>query len=185
MGANLARARPQRRNSRRVRIGKRIATCVFMNKDESFAHEVGLRYVHDREPGLSRKRRGKGFSYVDHRNRVVRSNILLARLTALVIPPAWENVWICRHENGHIQVTGRDVRLRKQYRYHTRWSELRNQNKFHNLERFGKLLPKIPCAAEAGSCKTVFFAGMRSRGSGFGDGKNPHSRRQRHLHSSK
>ena len=67
----------------------------------------------------------------------------MARIKALVIPPAWEDVWICRFDNGHLQATGRDARGRKQYRYHAIWSQTRNQTKFEKLKIFGECLPKI------------------------------------------
>lgn len=110
----------------------------------------GLRYVSDREPGFSRRRVGtRGFIYFDsHRDRV-RDDGMIDRFRALVIPPAWKDVWICRFANGHLQVTGRDARDRKQYRYHSKWTEVRNESKFEKLALFGETLPKIYQATEA------------------------------------
>ncbi len=86
-------------------------------------------YVNDAMPGITRVRKGKGFAYLDDmRRRVDREH--LSRIRKLAIPPAWTRVWICPLENGHIQATGYDVRSRKQYRYHSLWSEARNETKF-------------------------------------------------------
>jgi DNA topoisomerase-1 len=108
------------------------------------AESVGLRYVTDKEPGIRRKRRGKGFIYVHEENKVrVTSSVILARIRELVIPPAWENVWICRHPNGHLQVTGHDKRKRKQYRYHPKWNEERNTTKFSRMSELAESLPSL------------------------------------------
>ncbi len=110
---------------------------------ENFAHDVGLRYVHSDEPGLRRLRRGKSFRYIDAKNKTVTCEKTLNRIKTLVIPPAWEDVWICAHAQGHLQATGRDQRDRKQYRYHAEWSRARNENKFEHLLVFGRSLPQI------------------------------------------
>ena len=110
---------------------------------QTFAQEVGLRYVHSNEPGIRRKRSGKTFRFIDSKNKPVVCEKTLARIKALVIPPAWEDVWICAHAQGHLQATGRDQRARKQYRYHAEWSRARNENKFEHLRVFGESLPKI------------------------------------------
>src|ERR1700712_2040151 len=89
------------------------------------AARAGLRYVHDRQPGIQRRRSGKAFSYLSSQNKVIRDEATLGRIRALVIPPAWTDVWICEHENGHIQATGRDAKGRKQYRYHPKYRENR------------------------------------------------------------
>lgn len=106
------------------------------------ARALKLVYVRDSQPGIRRKRQGKNFVYT-FRGKAVRSKKTLARIRGLVIPPAWENVWICSSENGHLQATGYDVRGRKQYRYHSKWSASRNETKFHRLNAFGKSLEKI------------------------------------------
>jgi DNA topoisomerase-1 len=111
---------------------------------ETFAIEAGLRYVRDDQPGFKRRRVGKkGFIYLDHENAKISSDKTLFRIRSLVIPPAWENVWICRFPNGHLQATGRDARRRKQYRYHNIWSTARNETKFEKLKVFGECLPRI------------------------------------------
>ena len=111
--------------------------------NETFAKDVGLRYVSDVAPGFKRKRAGKGFTYVDYQNNRVTHDATLNRIKSLVLPPAWNSVWICRYDNGHLQATGRDQRERKQYRYHEKWNKERNENKFSKLETFGEALPKI------------------------------------------
>jgi len=102
-----------------------------------------LQYVSDANPGLHRHRNGQGFRYVDSRGRPVRSAAVLRRIRTLAIPPAWQGVWICPQVNGHIQAVGRDQRGRKQYRYHPRWEEARDEVKFDHLIAFGKALPLI------------------------------------------
>src|SRR6476660_818484 len=82
------------------------------------ARESGLVYVSDQDPGLSRRKSGDGFRYLDPRGRAVRDAATLQRVRALAIPPAYREVWICPRANGHLQATGRDARGRKQYRYH-------------------------------------------------------------------
>ncbi|CAN5715215.1 hypothetical protein BH10BDE1_BH10BDE1_03690 [soil metagenome] len=121
--------------------------------DSKMIHEQdvprGLRYVSDEQPGFARRRVGKkGFLYLDeHRERIVNEKTI-QRIKDLVIPPAWEDVWICRFENGHLQVTGRDARDRKQYRYHETWTENRNETKFQRLLLFGEKLPAIHARLE-------------------------------------
>jgi DNA topoisomerase I len=119
-----------------------LAVAVFIDPIES-ARAAGLRYVNDDDPGLRRRRHGKGFTYVDPHGKTVKDPRSLARIKALVIPPAWTDVWICPHPNGHLQATGRDARGRKQYRYHTDWREVRDETKFGRMIAFGESLPKI------------------------------------------
>ena len=107
------------------------------------AVEAGLRYVSDRKPGFSRKRAGKGFVYIDESRKKLTDKVHLDRIKKLVIPPAWSEVWICPSANGHIQVTGRDVKQRKQYKYHAKWNATRNSNKFDKLLTFCSVLPKV------------------------------------------
>ncbi|MFN8391144.1 MAG: DNA topoisomerase IB [Bdellovibrionota bacterium] len=107
------------------------------------ARAAQLVYVTGNEPGIRRERRGKSFRYYDSRGRVIKQPKILTRIRALVIPPAWDAVWICASPRGHIQCTGRDGRGRKQYRYHSRWSERRNLTKFDRLVEFAEALPKI------------------------------------------
>jgi len=107
------------------------------------AKAVGLRYSLSSDKGYYRKRKANGFSYVDEIGITVKDKDALERIKKLVIPPAWENVWISPYENGHLQVTGTDVKGRKQYRYHPDWNKIRNQSKFFRLRRFGLALPHI------------------------------------------
>lgn len=107
------------------------------------AEAAGLVYVMDREPGYSRVKTGEDFIFLDPKGQPVTSVRLLNRFRKLVIPPAWTEVWICRRPNGHIQVTGRDKKGRKQYRYHPDWNELRSLTKFSRMVPFGQSLPAI------------------------------------------
>lgn len=107
------------------------------------AAEAGLRYVSDDQPGFQRLKQGRGFRYVDADGRSVTDRQVLARIRSLVIPPAWTDVWICARPDGHLQATGRDARRRKQYRYHPRWREVRDQSKYDKLVAFAQTLPRI------------------------------------------
>jgi DNA topoisomerase-1 len=107
------------------------------------ASAVALRYVSDETPGIRRKRAGTGFTYVDAKGKPVRDEQTLRRIKSLVIPPAWTEVWICPESNGHLQATGYDVRGRKQYRYHPRFREVREQTKFSRMIAFARALPHI------------------------------------------
>lgn len=119
---------------------RKIAKAV---KDyEASAELANLIYVNDREEGITRKKSGQRFSYY-FKGKKVADKKILKRIKQLVIPPAWENVWICLHENGHIQVTGMDTKNRKQYRYHPAWSNLRDQTKYYRLREFAHALPAI------------------------------------------
>lgn len=102
-----------------------------------------LKYVSDSKPGIQRLQTGKSFKYRDASGKAVRDDATLRRIKKLVIPPAWTNVWICPIENGHLQATGRDDRGRKQYRYHSRWREVKDDTKYNRLLAFAKVLPKI------------------------------------------
>src|SRR5450756_703069 len=94
---------------------------------------AGLTYVTDAMPGIRRQRHGRGFTYVGPDGVVIRSRESLHRLRSLVIPPAWTDVWICPHEDGHLQVTARDARGRKQYRYHPQSSQRRDGTRFARM----------------------------------------------------
>jgi len=107
------------------------------------ARAARLRYVNDDEPGIRRRRHGKGWTYLDPEGKVIRDRAVRARIEALAIPPAWTDVWICADDRGHIQATGRDAKGRKQYRYHPRWQEVRDQTKFERMLLFGQALPRI------------------------------------------
>jgi DNA topoisomerase-1 len=104
---------------------------------------VGLRYVTDAMPGIRRRRHGRGFSYVDADGRVIRERAAIRRFRALVIPPAWTDVWICPVPDGHLQVTARDGRGRKQYRYHPSFREQRDGTKFERMIALSDVLWKI------------------------------------------
>ncbi|MBN8611185.1 MAG: DNA topoisomerase IB [Deltaproteobacteria bacterium] len=110
---------------------------------ESFARAASLRYVHDDERGLRRRRRKGVFVYVDDEGRRAREPATIARIRSLAIPPAWTEVWICLSPDGHIQATGRDARGRKQYRYHPQWRVVRDEAKFEELTSFGWVLPGL------------------------------------------
>lgn len=102
------------------------------------------RYVGDREPGLSRRRVGRaGYRYVRPDGTPVTDEPTLRRIAALAIPPAWEQVWVCADADGHVQATGRDLRGRKQYRYHARFREARDETKFERALAFARALPRI------------------------------------------
>lgn len=103
----------------------------------------GLSYVRDDRPGLTRRRSGKGFRYLDRKGETVRDAFTLGRIRALAIPPAWTDVWICPSASGHIQATGRDAKRRKQYRYHADFRALREDAKFERLVDFVDALPTI------------------------------------------
>jgi DNA topoisomerase I len=107
------------------------------------AEGAGLRYVSDDEPGYTRKKRGDDSDYFDTEGKPITDEQRLLRIKRLAIPPAWTDVWICPASNCHIQVTGRDARRRKQYLYHERWREVRDENKYDRMIAFGKALPKI------------------------------------------
>jgi len=109
----------------------------------------GLTWCGDETPGLTRRRSGSGFSYLDRNGDVIRDPKVLDRIRALAIPPAWTDVWICPRASGHIQATGRDVKGRKQYRYHDDWSSHASETKFDRLTDFARALPRLRRAVEA------------------------------------
>jgi len=114
----------------------------LVNEPEKYARALDLVYVSDMQPGIQRKKNGNGFSYFNS-EKPVKDEEDLERIKKLSIPPAWEDVWICRLHNGHLQATGKDARNRKQYRYHSLWNKHRNETKFHRMLEFGKLLPLL------------------------------------------
>jgi DNA topoisomerase-1 len=107
------------------------------------ARAAGLRYVSDARPGITREPKGDGFVYRDAGGQLVKDEAVLERIRSLAIPPAYADVWICPHANGHIQATGRDARGRKQYRYHPRWRETRDATKYEHMAEFAEALPAI------------------------------------------
>jgi len=129
------------KNEVEINIPKRQVKRL-LNDAEKTAAAVNLVYVSDTQPGIHRIKRNNVFDYILN-NRKVRDRELLNRIKSLVIPPAWTQVWICSLPNGHLQVTGFDIKNRKQYRYHPLWNALRNQTKFFRLYDFGVALPAI------------------------------------------
>jgi DNA topoisomerase-1 len=121
--------------------GKRLGAIVSPDPLES-AKAASLRYVTDDKPGISRQRRGAAFQYIDPSGKVIRDPEELQRIKSLAIPPAWREVWICPLRNGHLQATGRDAKG-KQHRYHPRWREVRDENKYGRIVAFAKALPLI------------------------------------------
>lgn len=110
---------------------------------ERSAADAGLVYVSDLEPGIRRRRAGRGFCYVDSQGKPVRDAATLDRIRALAVPPAYNDVWICPSPRGHLQATGRDARGRKQYRYHRRWQQVRGVGKFDRIVAFATALPHL------------------------------------------
>ncbi|MEO6695099.1 MAG: DNA topoisomerase IB [Ignavibacteria bacterium] len=106
------------------------------------AKAMHLVYVNSGKEGFSRKRSGKSFIYFDG-NKKIKDEVIIERIKKLILPPAWEKVWICKLPNGHLQATGIDKMGRKQYKYHANWSTARNNTKFHRLYDFGKKLPDV------------------------------------------
>jgi DNA topoisomerase-1 len=115
---------------------------IILNPVES-AKAARLRYVADTTPGIRRVRSGRGFRYVHPDGTVLRDQDELRRIRSLAIPPAWTDVWISPFPNGHLQATGRDARGRKQYRYHPRWREVRDETKYGKMIAFAETLPRI------------------------------------------
>ncbi|WP_346764910.1 DNA topoisomerase IB [Caulobacter sp. 602-2] len=113
------------------------------------AEKTLLAYVNDQEQGLARIGKPGAFSYADADGRTVKDEATLARIHALVIPPAWTSVWICPDPNGHIQAAGRDQKGRKQYRYHPDWRADRDARKYERMAAFGRALPRLRKRVEA------------------------------------
>jgi DNA topoisomerase I len=143
---------PKRRFTKRPRTEKlasRFRKTVTVARPESatdpvFAAQTAhLRYISDESSGIRRLKAGTGFRYVNARGRRVRDPETVARIKSLVVPPAWTHVWISPIAEGHLQATGRDVRGRKQYRYHPRWREVRDESKYARMLAFGAALPRI------------------------------------------
>lgn len=114
----------------------------LLHNNEKSAEAVNLLYVSDSQPGIRRIKRGKKFIYLSGSKQITNTETLI-RIKSLVIPPAWQNVWICSEESGHLQATGTDLRKRKQYKYHPLWNTLRNHTKFYRMRSMGKMLPLI------------------------------------------
>ena len=116
--------------------------AVFADNAQE-AREAGLVYVSDAEPGIRRRRAGKGFHYLDAEGRRITDAKVIERINKIAIPPAYSDVWICATPRGHLQATGRDARGRKQYRYHVRWRSVRDLGKFKRVAEFGSKLPTL------------------------------------------
>ena len=122
---------------------KKIAELNVVSDPEEAAEEAGLRYVNDDRPGYTRKAKGDDFEYYDTTGKLITDETKLLRIKRLAIPPAYTDVWICPIANGHLQATGRDARRRKQYRYHEKWREARDETKYDRMLIFGAALSKI------------------------------------------
>jgi len=123
------------------KISKRKLRSIVKDEEKT-AIAANLVYVTDKESGIERRKVGENFEYY-FKDELIKDDEELLRIKHLAIPPAWEKVWICKKENGHLQATGYDVKNRKQYRYHPHWNSLRNDTKFYRLHDFGKALPGI------------------------------------------
>src|SRR4051794_10889783 len=112
------------------------------------ARAARLRYTTDSRPGIRRETDGDTTRYIDRQGKEISDPRTLERIASLGIPPAWTDVWICPDPRGHLQATGRDAKGRKQYRYHPRWREVRDETKYERMLAFGQALPRIRERAE-------------------------------------
>jgi DNA topoisomerase-1 len=142
LGKNHSRSAP-RNAAPKISKGPRVTPSGGRRLELEAAEEAGLRYVSENQPGYRRKAKGDDFEYFDTEGKAVGDEQRLLRIKRLAIPPAWADVWISPTANGHVQATGRDARNRKQYIYHERWREMRDENKYERIVSFGKALPKI------------------------------------------
>ena len=132
-------------------LGGQRKTTTFLSRTRSSvrpdprdsAIAAGLHYTTDSRPGIRRVRRGSSFQYVSADGRAIRDQQELRRIRSLVIPPAWQDVWISPDPRGHLQAVGRDARGRKQYRYHPKWRLVRDETKYYRLIGFAEALPAI------------------------------------------
>ncbi|MDQ6862146.1 MAG: DNA topoisomerase IB [Verrucomicrobiota bacterium] len=122
---------------------EKIADLEIVTDPKEAAEEAGLRYVSDDQAGYTRKKKGDEFEFFDRKGAPITDEARVLRIRRIGIPPAWTDVWICSSANGHIQATGRDARGRKQYRYHERFREFRDETKYEKMLIFGAALPKI------------------------------------------
>lgn len=118
-------------------------TDQIVKDPKEVARKAGLRYVSDTIPGFTRKKVGEHYHYFNTKGQRIKNKDEIKRINSLAIPPAYKNVWICPHCNGHIQATGLDERGRKQYRYHPDWQTARQETKYQRMQAFGHALPKI------------------------------------------
>jgi DNA topoisomerase-1 len=131
-----------------LRVPKQVAAAAALDPVAA-ARAAQLRHVGDDMPGITRYPAEHGFDYRDPAGALISDFETLRRIKSLAIPQAWRDVWICPHANGHIQAVGRDARGRKQYRYHARWREARDETKFGRMLLFGRVLPRIRARVEA------------------------------------
>lgn len=124
-------------------MARRYPSTTPATRGRHSAKSAGLRYTTDQETGIRRARAGQGFEYLGPGGRRVRNAATLTRIASLALPPAWTEVWICPDPRGHLQAVGRDARGRKQYRYHPKWREVRDEAKYNRMIAFGQALPKI------------------------------------------
>lgn len=127
----------------RARRVRKPSMSTLQQRGRERARKRGLHYTTDSEPGIVRRRAGKGFVYVTSDGERVRDEATLERIRKLAVPPAYTDVWICSDRRGHLQATGRDARGRKQYRYHADWQDVREAGKYRRLVRFGAALPTL------------------------------------------
>ena len=113
------------------------------DENREAAEAAGLVYVSDEDPGITRKKSGTGWRFIDAKGGTIKDYWDKKRIEKIGVPPAYTDVWICAKENGHIQATGRDAKGRKQYRYHVKWTEARDEAKYERMMEFGKLLPNL------------------------------------------
>jgi DNA topoisomerase-1 len=132
-----------------VRLSVGSAATFIQDRGEASAADVALVYANDGEPGIRRRRAGTGSYYVWPDGERIRDPDVLERIRGLVIPPAWTDVWIAPSADFHLQVTGKDARGRKQYRYHERWNACRDEVKYSTLIEFARALPRLREAVEA------------------------------------
>ncbi len=147
---SAARCPPARGDDRRqTPSGGYEGDVTAISTEIEHARAAGLRYVDDSIPGISRKRVKEGFAFFDAGGKRITDEDEIKRIKSLAIPPAYENVWICPIPHGHVQATARDAKGRKQYRYHKRWREVRDANKYESITAFGDALPKLRKRVEA------------------------------------
>jgi DNA topoisomerase I len=127
----------------------RIGPMALVTDPVESAHVAGLRYVTGGDPGLRRRRSGKGFIYIGLTGKRISDADTIGRIRRMAIPPAWTDVWICPDPNGHLQAVGRDARGRKQYRYHPDWRQVRDETKYTRMIPFARALPVLRRRVEA------------------------------------
>ncbi len=136
--------KPRQTKPAKAKVVARAVEKIETSEDsEATAEAAGLVYVSDEDPGITRKRSGTGWRYVDAKGRAIKDYWERKRIDKIAVPPAYTDVWICPKENGHVQATGRDDRGRKQYRYHPKWTEARDTAKYERMVGFAELLPGL------------------------------------------